>query len=264
MIKLKSKEKIIGVIQARLDSNRLPEKVLSKILDKPMIFHLINRLRHSKALSDVVISTTDRDIDKPLCEFAKSEGIPFFAGSEKDIADRLYETGKKFNASGIFKVNGDCPLFDSSLADEAVQKYLSLVPRPDLVTNSVVRTYPEGMQYGLFNLQTLSVICKTLNNNFWREFVQMYIIENPDKFTVINIENKENLSKLRWTVDYWEDLEFVRNVYENLYQKNNFFGISDILTLVKNNPQIGRLNEKYTSDLGFKSYEKLKDRNKIG
>jgi len=256
---LESNEKIIGVIQARLDSKRLPKKILSKVLDKPMILHLVNRLKHSKALSDVVISTTNRDIDKLLCEFADSEGIPFFAGSEKNIADRLYETGKKFNASGIFKVNGDCPLIDSSLVDKAVQKYLSFIPRPDLVTNSVVRTYPEGMQYGLFNLQKLSEICKTLKNNFWLEFVQMYIIENKDKFTVINIKNNENLSKLRWTVDYWEDLEFVRKVYENLYQKNKFFEMSDILTFLENNPQIGRINEKYSSDLGLKSYEKLKD-----
>ncbi len=259
MIKLESNENIIGVIQARLDSSRLPGKVLSDILGKPMILHLVNRLKHSTMLSNVVIATTNRDEDKPLCEFADSEGISYYAGSENDIADRLYQTGKMFDATAIVKVNGDCPLIDSSLIDNAVKNYLSLFPRPDLVTNSVVRTFPEGMQYGLFNLKTLSEICKTLKDKFWREFVHMYIIENKKRFSVINIENKIDLSILRWSVDYLEDLEFVRQVYENIYPNNNFFEIADILSLLEKKPEIKTINKKYTSDLSLKLYEKLKN-----
>lgn len=255
-------EKIIGVIQARFDSKRLPKKVLSDILGKPMIMHMVERLRHSTMLSNVVIATTNRDEDKPLCNFADNEGIPYYAGSENDIADRLFQTGKKFDATAIMKINGDCPLIDSSLIDNAIKKYLSVIPRPDFVTNSVINSFPEGMQYGLFNFKTLSEICDSVKDNFWREYIQMYFIENKNQFSVINIENNTDFSSLRWTVDYIEDLEFVRKVFENLYQNNNFFEMSDILSLIEKKPEIKSINKKYNSDLGLKTYEKLKEQNK--
>lgn len=254
---MESNEKIIGIIQARVDSRRLPKKVLSNILGKPLILHIVDRLRNS-ALSEVVIATSNREEDKPLCEIAKSEGIPYYAGSINDIADRLYQTGKMFDATGILKVNGDCPLIDSSLIDKAVKKYLSLDPRPDLITNSVVRTFPEGLQFGLFNFKTLSEICDTLKDAFWREFIHMYIVENKHRFSVVSIESEINLSTLRWTVDFEDDLKFVRKVYENLYPKNKFFEMSDVLSLLKEKPEIKNINAKYSSELGLNSYEKLK------
>ncbi len=84
-----SNYKIIGIIQARMDSKRLPGKVLSEILGKPLIYHIYEKLKEISKISEVVIATTDRESDKPLRDFAKSKNILYHAGKDDDIADRL-------------------------------------------------------------------------------------------------------------------------------------------------------------------------------
>lgn len=255
-------ENIIGVVQARMGSGRLPGKVMSDILGKPSVWHIVNRLRHVKTLSNVVIATTDKDTDKPLREFAESANIQYYAGSENDILDRLYQTGKKFDATVLVKVNGDCPLIDPEIIDKAINRYGSMSPRPDLVVNSMPETYPVGLQYGIFNFNTLSEMWKNLKDSFWREYVLMYMVENHDKYSVINIKNEEDLSSLRWTVDYEEDLKFVREVYRNIYNANKPFKMLDILLLLKQNPEIKKINSKYNADIGKEAYERSRDRHK--
>lgn len=263
MSKNKYAERVIGVIQARMNSSRLPGKVMLDILGRPLVWHIVNRLRYVKTLSDVVISTTDKDSDKKLRQFAESENISYYAGSEDDILDRLYKTGKKFNATALVKINADCPLIDPEIIDTAIQRYLSTSPKPDLVANSVTNTYPEGLQFGIFNFKTLCKLWNSLTNAFWRGYVYMYIIENRNNYSVINIENKEDLSSLRWTVDYKEDLEFVREIYRNLYDSNKPFIMSDILTLLKANPEIQKINAKYNASIGKEEYKKLRDQQKM-
>lgn len=252
-------ENIIGVIQARLSSTRLPKKVLADILGKPMIWHIVNRMKAIPSLSKIVISTTNNENDEPLREFAKSINIPFYAGSENDILDRLYQTGKKFNATALVKVNADCPLIDPDIIKTAIDQYCTVHPRPDLIENSIPNTFPEGLQFGIFNFITLSNLWHIVKDPFWREFIYMYIIENRTKYSVINIVNNENLSNMRWTVDYPEDLEFVRKIYANLYTKNNLFTLNDILLFLRQNPEIQKINSKCSSSMEL--YEKLRDKN---
>jgi len=251
-------ENIIGVIQARMSSYRLPGKVMADIVGKPLIWHIVERLKQVKFLSNVVIATTDKDYDKPLREFADEKKIPYFAGSENDILDRMYKTGIKFRSTAILKINADCPLIDSSLINLAVQKYLNINPKPDLIINSPKKSYPVGLGYSLFNFKTIEALRNNLTDIFWREFMYMYIIENKNKFSIVEIENDEDLSTLRWTVDFEDDLKFVRKVYENLYPKNKFFEMSDVLSLLKEKPEIKNINAKHSSELGLNSYEKLK------
>lgn len=254
----KPSERIIGVVQARMESSRLPGKVLAEILGKPLIWHIVNRMSYVKTLANIVIATTDKHADKPLREFAQSENIPFYAGSENDILDRLYQSGKKFNATALLKINADCPFVDPEIIDLAVNRYLKMSTKPDLIVNSVTNTYPEGLQYGLFNFKTLCEIWQDLEDPFWRESIYAYIIENRKKYSVINIENNKNLSSLRWTVDYEEDLEFVREVYGHIFIPNKPFLMSDVLLLLKKNPTIQKINAKYHSNLGREEYERLK------
>ena len=252
-------ENIICVIQARTDSQRLPKKVLETISGKSLIWHMVNRLKHCSTFSQIVIATTNENNDKPLREFAKKNEIPFYAGKVDDIADRLYQTGKMFKASVLVKINGDSPLIDPFIVDEAVKKYLLESPRVDFVTNAAKRTFPEGMIYGIFNFTTLEKIHSELKDPFWRELVQMYIIENSKKYSVINIENKINLSHLKLDVDYPEDLQFVRTIYENLYKDGKIFSLCDIVQLLEKKPELLKINEKF-SQLGLQSYNKMKEK----
>jgi len=242
-----------------MKSTRLPCKMMKTILGKPLIWHIINRLKSIKSLSNVVIATTSDKSDKPIRQFAELENIPYYAGSQNNILDRLYQTGKKFETNTIIKVNGDCPLIDPEIIEIGLKKYYSYSKKPNMLTNSFPSTYPVGLQYVIFNFKTLLRIWENLHDSFWQENIVMYILENKNQFLTVNMENNTDLSSLKWTVDYKEDLEFVRVVYKNLFTKNNFFNMQDILSLLKQKPEIQKINSKYSSNEGVQLYSKLKN-----
>jgi len=252
-------EKIIAVIQARMGSTRLPGKVLADIEGKPLIWHIYHRLQKIPSISEIIISTTNNLKDKQLIEFAKNEKIQYFAGSEDDLIDRIYKTGKKFNCDIILKINADSPLIDINMIEKGINKFLTSKEKPDLVTNCVEETFPEGMQYAIFNFKTIENLWNTLNEDFWREFFYRFMIENKEKFFIINLKNYSDLSKLRWTVDYKEDLEFVKIIYKKLFPKNEFFGMSEILNLLDENPEIKKINEKFSAKIGINDFNSLKE-----
>ena len=218
-----------------------------------------HRLQKIPSISEIIISTTNNLKDKQLIEFAKNEKIQYFAGSEDDLIDRIYKTGKKFNCDIILKINADSPLIDINMIEKGINKFLTSKEKPDLVTNCVEETFPEGMQYAIFNFKTIENLWNTLNEDFWREFFYRFMIENKEKFFIINLKNYSDLSKLRWTVDYKEDLEFVKIIYKKLFPKNEFFGMSEILNLLDENPEIKKINEKYSAKIGINDFNSLKE-----
>ena len=163
-------EKIILLIQARMGSSRLPKKIMAEILGKPLIWHMVKRLRKIPSVSEVIISTTKEEDDKPLIKFAKDEGIEIMAGEKNDIIDRIFQTSKMFRPSIVVKVNADCPLVDPKLIEEGIEIFLKSPKKPDLVTNSLEDSFPEGMQFGIFNFQTLEKLWENLEGPFWREY----------------------------------------------------------------------------------------------
>ena len=253
-------EKIIIVIQARLGSSRLPGKIMEPILGKPLIWHIVNRLKKISSVSDIVISTTNEKEDEKLIEYAQSEKILIGFGKVDDIIDRLYQTCKKFNPTIVVKINGDCPLIDPILIEEGIKIYLDAKEKPDLVTNALEDTFPEGTQFGIFNFFTLENLWKKIKEPFWREYFFRYFIEHQHEFKIIGIKNKKNLSSLRWTVDYKEDLEFVIKIFETLYEKNNYFTMDEILECLEQNPKFVKINEKYSSKIGIDEFNDLKNK----
>ncbi|KAF6243996.1 hypothetical protein C6988_00885 [Nitrosopumilus sp. b1] len=253
-----TKKVFIGVIQARMASSRLPSKIMQDILGKPLILHIYERLRKIPQLSQVVLATTNQDSDEPLQKFAIKEKISFYAGSVNDILDRLYNTGNKFKCDFMLKINADCPLIDTKLIEEGIKKVMLENKKIDLLTNCVTDTFPEGMQFAIFNFDTIKKLNDSVKEPFWREYIFRYFIENKNKFNIINIENQTDLSSLRWTVDYKEDLEFVKKIYENLYPRDPFFGMIDILDFLKKNPQISAINSMYSAKIGINEFNRRK------
>lgn len=249
---------IIIVIQARMGSSRFPEKVMAPILDKPLIWHMVKRLKKIPSISNIIIATTKEKEDKKLIKFAQSEEILIEAGEVNDIIDRIYQATKKFKPTAIVKINGDCPLVDPTLIEEGIQIYLNSPDKLDLVTNALDDTFPEGMQYGIFNFTTLERLWKNMKEPFWREYFFRYIIEHKDKFKTIGIRNESNLSSLRWTVDYKEDLEFVKKIFESLYKNNNYFTMKEILEYLEENPELTKINNKFSSQIGINEFNEFR------
>ena len=240
--------KIIGIIQARMNSERLPGKVMLDIMGKPMIWHMYNRLKNSKLLTNVVISTGEFENNASICEYAQNQNIPYYSGSELDLIDRLYQTAKKFNASAIVRVTADCPLVDPNIVDNLISEFIQNYDEFDIITNCKTRTFPHGLDVEIYSTNILKKLWQEIKEPQLREWFSLYIEKNPTEFRILNITNSIDESSLRWTVDYPEDFEFIKQIYENLYNENTVFGMSDVLNLLKIKSDLIQINSKY---IGF-------------
>ena len=249
---------VVAIIQARMDSTRLPGKALKDILGKPMLWHIFNRLRHAKLVNQIVIATSNRRSDNPIVKFAEENEIPYYAGSEIDVVDRLYRAAKKFGADAVVRITVDCPLVDPAVVDKVTKAYLDNEDSFDYVSNTHPPTYPDGLDTEIFSFQALKRAWEEVKEPFGREWITTNFFEHPEKYRLGNVEYDEDLSYMRWTVDYQDDLDFIIEVYRRLYQRDKIFLMKDILDLLKKNPGLMEINKHHERDEGY--LEALKER----
>jgi spore coat polysaccharide biosynthesis protein SpsF (cytidylyltransferase family) len=234
--------KIAAIIQARMTSTRLPGKVLMKIEGKPTLWHVINRLKFSKKLNDIILAIPDTKENSVLEEFAKDNAIKFFRGSEKDVLSRYYETAKKFKVDVIVRITSDCPLIDPRIVDLVIKKHLN--SNVDYTSNTLERTFPRGLDVEVFNFEAFRRVYKEAKENYQREHVTPYIYEHPDIFKLQNVEAKGKLKhpELRLTVDTKEDLQLIREIYKYLYKPGKIFYVEEIINLLNRYPELVKIN----------------------
>ena len=242
-------KKITCVIQARTDSTRLPNKVLKEIEDIPMICHIINRIKRSRNVEQIILATTDKDSDKILLDIAEKFKIIGFAGDDDDVLERFFNAATSFSADPIVRITGDCPLVDPELLDNMIQIFLE--NRYDYISNTIERTFPDGLDIEIFSFDALK---KTHQQAKWsseREHVTPFIVKNQDLFRVYNYRNKQDLSNLRWCVDEEDDLLMVKQIFHEMITEQ-FFSTADIIDLVSKNPKIAEINKNTKTNEGYK------------
>ena len=255
--------KIIAIIQTRMSSTRLPGKVLMKAVGKTFLELLLERVKHSKYITETIIATTTNPNDDVLFDFCSKNNIKFFRGSENDVLDRYYQTAKAFSADVVVRITSDCPLIDLHVVDKVIEEFLR--GKYDYISNIAPPTYPDGLDVYAFSFKALERDWKETkfteapstqsekNDNYRREHVTPYFWQNPKKFKVGNIAQKEDMSqKHRWTLDYEEDYQFIKRVFEELYREGQTFYMEDILKLVKEKPEIYALNSNRLQNNSFK------------
>jgi spore coat polysaccharide biosynthesis protein SpsF (cytidylyltransferase family) len=243
--------KILGIIQARLDSTRLPEKVLLKIQGKTILEHIISRVKCSKYINQIVVATTINKSEDVLVDFIKTNSLcDVFRGSVDNVLERFFLCAKKYNADIIVRITADDPIKDSEIIDIAVKKILDN-EKLDYCSNTVKPTYPEGLDIEVFRF---SALLKTYNEaklKSEQEHVTPYIWKHPEIFNIENFEYKENLSSWRWTLDKSEDFEFMKIIYKNLYDKNKIFSYKDVIKFIKSNPEVLKINSGTIRNEGY-------------
>lgn len=237
--------KVIGLIQARMGSTRLPGKVMLKLVGKPVLWHIYNRLKNCNLLDLVVVSTGEYEKNREICEFASLNNIPFYSGSETDMIDRIYQTAKKFHANAIVRITADCPLIDPKIVDRLILEFRNKNSEIDIVANNKIQSFPQGLDAEIYSFEILEKMWKEIKEPEFREWFPLYIDKNPTLFRILNIKNSLDLSNFRWTIDYLEDYEFVKQVYESLYNKDRIFGMEEVLDLLKKRPELIKINKKY-------------------
>jgi glutamate-1-semialdehyde 2,1-aminomutase len=215
-------KKIIIIVQARYGSTRFPGKIFQNIDKKKRIIDLIlERLNKSKLCDEVVLAAPKSEEKKFRNQIKK---IKFFFGSMNDVLDRYYKAAKKFKATTIVRICGDCPFVDPFLLDEMIKNFIK--EKPDYLSNTIEPTFPDGLDIEIVSFKALSSAWKLSKSTIDREHVTQFIIKN-NSFKKINYKSNFSLQNLRLTIDEKKDLDKLKNIY-SLLKKNKNFSIADI------------------------------------
>lgn len=234
--------KIAAIIQARMGSTRLSGKVMRDLKGKSVLSHVIERVRQTKFIDEIVIATTNLLRDDIIVKEAVTNGCNVFRGSEEDVLSRYYFAAKEINADIIVRITSDCPLIDPIIIDKLIEFYLD--GNHDLVTNAgsdlKQRTYPRGLDVEVFSFNVLEEAFLKGKENYHREHVTPYIYEESNK--IYYFKNDVDYSNYRWTLDTKEDFELISEIYNSLYNDSHDFYMEDIIKLFEENPYLYTIN----------------------
>ena len=237
--------KVVCLVQARVGSTRLPGKILKEICGKTILHHEIDRLKKCKEIDEIVIATTDKEDDDKIVNEAKKLSVKYFRGSENDVLSRFYYSAKENNADIIVRVTSDCPCIDFEILDKMLiyfkDKYKE--KQVDYLSNTINRTYPRGYDIEIFTFSALEKSYINAKKEYEREHVTPYIYDKTNNFLKLSFENKDDYSEYRVTLDTIEDFIVIKNIFENLYYKNPYFKLNDVVQYLNNNLHIVDINK---------------------
>lgn len=232
--------KISAIIQARMGSTRLSGKSMKNICGRPLIWHVVNRIKYSQKIDEIIIATTTNPKDDILCKWAKDNNIKLYRGSENDVLNRYYKAAKRFSSEIIVRVTADDPFKDPKITDLVICEFEK--KKVDFAYNNHPPSFPEGLDVEVFSFDALTRAESMSNDNYEREHVTQFFYRNPSMFKQINIKNSIDLSSLRWTIDEESDLEMARKIYTGLYKSGSIFLMDEIINYLKDNPKVAKIN----------------------
>lgn len=229
---------ILAILQARLSSTRLPKKVLQDLLGKPMILRQIERIARSSEIDELIVATSQDSSDDALVQVLRESGIHVRRGPLLDVVSRFGFIIDEYRPATIVRLTADCPLTDSAVIDRVIREHVE--SDAEYTSNVLERTFPDGLDVECFSSEAFERMRETLLTASEREHVTKAFYSQPESYSLHSVTQTPDLSDLRWTVDYQEDLEFTRLVYRNLYGISPAFGQTEILDFVRANPELSR------------------------
>ena len=230
--------KVGFLITGRLKSTRLPKKLLLEICSRPILCHMIDRIKLSKMVDEIVLCTSTNKQDDPLEELAHKEQISVFRGDEDDVVKRLYDASVQYNLDYLLNITADCPFVDPVYADEIVKAYES-------TGADLIRAF--GLPHGAFSygirppaLKKVIEIKEDRETEVWGRY-----FTDTDLFNVYDLPIENPLHRqpgLRMTLDYPEDLAFFEAVFDHLYKEDSIFSLDEILNFLQKHPEIVMIN----------------------
>ena len=240
-----------AIIQARCGSTRFPNKVFALIDGKPLLWHVVNRLKYATKIDDIIVATTVSEKDDKIAEWSKENTGYCFRGSEENVLNRYYSASEAFPSDYVVRITADDPFKEPKVIDAVITKLIE--EGYDHVTNNLPPSFPEGLDCEAFKKSALDRSEKEAETAFEREHVTQYIYHHPEIFKIGNVSNGENLSYLRWTVDKDVDFEMVKAVYAHRNSANKGILLMDeILDILKANPEIEKINSEVERSAMYK------------
>ena len=238
--------RVVAIVQARMGSTRLPNKVLKEIGGVPIIELLLARLSRAKEVDQIVVATSIDEKNEPLAAHVEKLGYLCFRGSESDVLQRYVDAAHTTKADIVVRVTGDCPLIDPEVVNEVIARFKSL--EVDYASNVSPPTYPDGLDTEVFALAALERAALESKDPFEHEHVTPYL-RRPGLFKTAVIKHAEDLSGLRWTVDEPADFEVVSNVFAR-FAPDIHFSWKQVLQLQQNHPDLFTENQTIIRNKG--------------
>ncbi|MDD1690311.1 MAG: glycosyltransferase family protein [Methanoregula sp.] len=214
---------------------------------KPLVWHVINRIKKCKTVQQIVVATSNRPEDRAIVDLAESAGVRSFAGSEDDVLDRYYQAATKFNADPVVRITADCPVIDPVIVDETITGFF----KGHFDAYWLSGEFPDGLDVTVFSYSALRDAWNNAKLPSEREHVGPYIINHPEKFKLGQFKKFSNLGHMRWTVDEPEDIQFIRKIYTRLYKEKEIFLAEDILRLLEKEPDLVNINADILRNEGY-------------
>lgn len=234
--------RVVAMVIARMGSTRVPGKSLMEIAGRPMLDHMIDIARQMKSVDDVAVVTSSLPADDPIADRARAQGVKVGRGHPEYVLDRIVEANRELNADVVVYVGGDCPLLDPAVIDQGIAAFA--VRGCDYLNNYDPPTFPEGMDVNVIATRAVNAAFQRALAPSQRIHAFSYLTNHPEEFSVSNFDNDVDLSHHHWSIDFPEDLEFVRAVYERLHQAGRPIHVADVLDLIARDPVVGELDRK--------------------
>ena len=231
---------VICVIQARMDSSRLPAKVVAPIEGDSLLHYVIRRVSLSK-LEKIVVATTKMAVDDIIEFISQKCKVDCIRGDELDVLSRFVQTADLYNADAVIRITADCPLIDPEVINKVLELY-NENPRLDYI---FIEGYPRGLgDVELISNSALKTCYKEtdVTQTYYREHVMTYIIDNPDKFNIYIEKTNKQFENYRLCVDELDDLRVVREVYSHFLPKFDI-NTKEIVGFLNDNPHVSEMNK---------------------
>jgi spore coat polysaccharide biosynthesis protein SpsF len=207
---------VLGIIQARLKSVRLPKKCLAEVNGRSMIAHVWQRANRIIGVDDVVINCPlgDAEAFKASVPEARVLGIPL---QEEDVLGSFRKIARDEKADVIIRITGDCPCLDNNLGTDVLRMFLGLCEPLAYCANDTTRSgFPDGTDVEVFSMQGLTLASDNAKQREEREHVTLWMRRRLPCYTVVAPYGLVDLQDRKWSVDTAEDLDRVRGIYTHL------------------------------------------------
>jgi spore coat polysaccharide biosynthesis protein SpsF len=243
---------IICIVQARIGSTRLPNKVMKHINEKPILWYCLTRLKKCKHIDKIVVATSTNKENDTIRQFCDEHGYDCFSGDEDDVLSRYYNCAKKYNAETVVRITSDCPLIDPDVVDHYINYYKEIKGEYDYIKNSWFdNSYPSGFDAMVFSFNVLQKCHEsTLGEQIsgYREhvlgmmdktLVKKYLFSDIDTNLINNLNFDINCVHL--SVDTQQDFDLIENILMH-FKDNIDFTFTDVISYLNNNPDLTKIN----------------------
>ncbi len=227
---------VLGVIQARMGSSRLPSKMMLELCGKPLLEHIFDRMKLSKKIDRLILATSDTPTDDVLEDLAAKNNIDCFRGSEDDVLDRFVQAMKKYNPEHVVRICADNPLIDPAEVDKIIEHHIKA--DADYSFNHIPcmnNEYPDGIGADVFRAKVLETVHQVTAEPRHREHIDEYIWDHLDKFKVETLKADDSIARpdIRLDVDTQADFDFIRSIFDESYPKSRcYISTLEVVTLL--------------------------------